>query len=191
MNTLDHDLLLGIVVFIDNTRISTFRAVSVKFKTITTGRFTALQTRELNAFSAVAASRKINTHVALLAFHGEGQGDLSASLINDYTHILTCINSIIELCMTNDKAYDNNGKPIFAEGHAVIGNYAYNAYWSFSMEEIEKMHFAITQECEWKTGEHPDDLLEDENGYPIYIKHQDIGRLSDRMWKETTEYCWF
>lgn len=93
--------------------------------------------------------------------------------------------------MTNDKAYDNNGKPIFAEGHAVIGNYAYNAYWSFSMEEIEKMHFAITQECEWKTGEHPDDLLEDENGYPIYIKHQDIGRLSDRMWKETTEYCWF
>jgi len=197
MNTLNNDLLQGIVVFIDNTRLLTFRSASVQFKTVATDRFSSLQTRELNAVHSVMNSCKLNTHAVLtslkfLSEWDEIDGGDTTLIIKDFTHVLTCINSIIELCMTNNKAYDNSCKPIFAPGYYEIGNYAYNAYWSFSKEIMEDMYFSIHELC--VPVYHPDNEYEelyDENGYNIYVKHPEIGAHLNKMWKDTKFIGWF
>lgn len=197
MNTLNNDLLQGILTFINNTQLSTFRSVSVQFKTIATNRFSSIQTRELNAVHTAINSCKLNTHAVLVSLKflsevGELEGLDTLCVIQDFTHVLKCINSIIELCMTNNTEYDNNGKPIFTEQYSLIGNCAYNAYWSFSKNEIEDMYFKIHEEC--GPTYHPDyefDELYDENGFSIYVKHPEIGTLINRMWRESKYICWF
>ena len=191
MNTLNNDLLQGIVVFIDNTQLLTFRGASVQFKTVVTDRFSSLQTRELNAVHSIMNSSKLNTHATLAALRflsdwDEIDGGNTTLIIKDFTNVLTCINSIIELCMPKNKAYDNNGKPIFAPGYYEIGNCAYNAYWSFSKEIIEDMYWKIYELC----GGESEEL--DENGNSIYVKHPEIGVLLDRMWQEGGRHLpWF
>ena len=193
MNTLNNDLLQGITVFIDNTGILTFRNVSVQFKTIATDRFTSLQTREFNAVHSVLK----NTHAvfATLKYFSTDchyfphmgirpciDLDETTLIVQDFTHVLTCINSIIELCMHKYKAYDNNGKPIFAPGYYEIGNCAYNAYWSFSLEIIQDMYLDIQRWCEPKWYDDEYTTLEyDEDDRIIYIKHPEIGALLNKM----------
>jgi len=187
MNTLDHDLLLGIVVFIDNTRISTFRAVSVQFKTIATDRFIALQTRELNATRTIMNKCKLNGHAVLLtlahlAYHNMLDDHLTydtpQSLINDAHAALTNINRIIELCMTNVKAYDTNNKPIFAQEYSKIGHLAYDAYWSFSIETIRTNMDYIVELSE-PVKDDDDMVFQGDYGNPIFAeKYQEIGSLA-------------
>ena len=192
MNTLNNDLLQGITVFIDNTGLLTFRSVSVQFKTIATDRFTSLQTREFNAVHSVLK----NTHAVFATLkylsadcsyypHMGIQPcidlDETTLIVQDFTHVLTCINSIIELCMHKNKAYDNNGKPIFAPGYYEIGNCAYNAYWSFSLEIFQDMYLDIARWCEPLTYDEGATVEYDEDDRTIYIKHPEIGALLNKM----------